>query len=371
MTDAPHVPAEARGARFAPEIEMLRGLAALGVLVFHARVALWVGWREIQARPADFSAWDHALAWLSAPTPFLGAGVMLFFVISGFCVHQPIAGARVPPRWGAFWWRRFARVYPPYLAAVATSVGVAVWLGLDVHHVLSSAFMAQNYTGAATETSLASQVGTNPSLWSLPVEMEFYLLYPLLWRSIARVGWRWTLGAVASVTALAAAACLAGARVLDGNFALYWLVWCGGAWLREQQAAGSLRRPGAGWSAVAGTALALGIALTWRHEAPLAHLCWGAASFWLVWRCVAVPPIGAEQVLARALRATGRWSYSLYLLHFPLLLLAGAGWTQMFGGKPASFAVTLAGCAAVFAPVVVFHRLVEQPSHAWARRVGA
>lgn len=346
---------------------MLRGLAALGVLIFHARVALWVGWREIQARPADFSALDRLLAWLSAPAPFLGAGVMLFFVVSGFCVHQPVQGATAPPSWREFLVRRLRRVYPPYLAALGVSLLAGVALDAGRQHGLASAFMVQNYTGAASVSALSSQVTTNPSLWSLPVEIEFYLLYPLFWWAAARLGWRVTLGAVAAVSSLALAAWAGGLRLLDGNFAFYWLVWCSGAWLRERHSGGNLPHPGLVANLAACAALAGGIALTLRPVGPLAAWCWGAASFWLVWRSITAP-LALPGWLSSTLRTAGRWSYSLYLLHFPLLLLLGAAWVAAFGAKPANFAVTLAGCAVVLGPVMLFHRWIEQPSHDWARR---
>lgn len=367
MADAPPDSSAARPAALAPEIDLLRGVAALGVLLFHSRVALWVGWREIQQRPADFSAFERAVAWLAAPTPFLGAGVMLFFVISGFCVHQPLAAANSTPSWRSFYARRLLRVYPPYLAAVVVSAAATVWLGLSAQQFGASAAMVQNYTGPADASALVSQILANPSLWSLPVEMEFYLLYPLVWWAVARLGWGLALSAVAALSLAAAAAVLAGHRVLDGNFALYWLIWCSGAWLRERHARGALARPPILVSVAALGAIAAGVVCTLRPVGPLATLAWGAGSFWLVWQCLSAPRKWPAW-LSRPLRAAGAWSYSLYLLHFPLLLLLGAAWTALFGEKPANFLVTLAGCVVVLGPVILFHRWVEQPSHAWARR---
>ncbi|HEY1111087.1 MAG TPA: hypothetical protein VGE76_20695, partial [Opitutaceae bacterium] len=56
------VRAETRGAEaHLASIDVLRGLAALGVTLFHARVAWWVGWREIQANPDSYSLFDRAV----------------------------------------------------------------------------------------------------------------------------------------------------------------------------------------------------------------------------------------------------------------------------------------------------------------------
>jgi peptidoglycan/LPS O-acetylase OafA/YrhL len=357
-------------ATFSPAIDALRGLAALGVVVFHARVALWVGWREIQAHPANYSTIDRALAWLSVPTPFMGAGVMLFFVISGYCVHQPIAVATRRPAWGAFWRRRFLRIYPPYLFAVALSAGVAAAISDPRANTGLSALMLQNYSGAWNLTALASQMPVNPSLWSLPVEMEFYVLYPLVWGLAARWGWRVLAVCVGLFSLGAAVAVSCGVRQLDGNFALYWVVWCSGAWLREQHALDKLEAPSRSWTIAAGVMLIAAIAFTLGPGGALAPLCWGGVSFWLVWRCLAAP-VPAPRWLMRGLERVGAWSYSLYLVHFPLLLLAGVAWQRVFGSKPTNFLVTLLGVAAIIPVAVLFHRLVERPSHAWARRVGA
>jgi peptidoglycan/LPS O-acetylase OafA/YrhL len=59
---------------------------------YHSRVDLWVGFKAIQANPAEFTGFDRALSWFSLPISQMGSMVMLFFVLSGFCIHLPIAG---------------------------------------------------------------------------------------------------------------------------------------------------------------------------------------------------------------------------------------------------------------------------------------
>ena len=101
-------------------ISYLRGLAALGVVLYHVRIDLWVGFNAHVG-----GAFDRAVAWLSLPTIFMGSGVMLFFVISGFCIHAPYAGPKGKrldlPEYAV---RRLFRIYPPYLAAILFAFGV-------------------------------------------------------------------------------------------------------------------------------------------------------------------------------------------------------------------------------------------------------
>lgn len=165
-----------------PVIDYLRGIAAMGVVVYHARVPLWVGFGEIASAPERYSAFDHTVAWLSVPTPLLGSLVMLFFVISGSCVHLPQAGSVSPLDLRKYIVRRFFRIYSPYLAAVVLTA-LLEWAGpsglpeTSVRRSLDSMLMVQNYT-AFGDTLGPGQLPANPSLWSPPVEMELYAVYP-------------------------------------------------------------------------------------------------------------------------------------------------------------------------------------------------
>lgn len=364
----PMLPAGRGAASHLVAIDVLRGIAALGVAIFHARVAWWVGWRDIQANPDTYSSFDRAVAWLSAPTPFLGSLVMLFFVVSGFCVHRPLGEGPLAAR--DYFFRRLLRIYPPYLVAAVLSLGVSGWLGeaLTPGGCAIVLFMAQNYVGGWSSPVAAGQPVGNPALWSIPVEVELYLAYPVLRWLVSRWGWSVAMAAVGGVSGLALAAYHGGGWVLEGNFALYWILWCGGAWLRERWTLGTLRVPPLGWSIGAGLALAASVALTLRGVGGVTQLCWGLVYFWLVWRVLLAP--GTHFPGEAWLRILGGWSYSLYLVHFPLLLATGAVWLAAMGGKPANFLIPLASCVMILPAVWLFYRAVERPSHRLARRWG-
>ncbi len=357
-------------------VDYLRGIAALGVALFHVRVPLWVGWREIAAHPERYSELDRAVAWLSTPTPFMGSFVMLFFVISGFCVHLPQAGKATPLELRRYLWRRFFRIYPPYVAAVLLSAAVLLVPGVrteasatDWRHVLASMGMVQNYVmGGGGE---GVQLATNPALWSLPVEMELYLVYPLLLIGTRRLGWAAMLAVVTGVSLAATAAGAAGAGWVTGNFAMYWIIWSTGAWLAEQWARGDLRAPPWWCGVAAAIAFAVGLRATFGlFPAEWASLCYGVFYAWGIWLLLSRQARWNRLPLALAagLSWLGRVSYSFYLIHFPVFILLGAGWMLRFETKPANFLVAL--LAVIFSGVFVaaFYRVVERPSHGLARR---
>jgi peptidoglycan/LPS O-acetylase OafA/YrhL len=174
-----HIP-EAQSAaqnRRLRSVDVLRGLAALGVLFSHVP-------------HLEYGSSGNRLCFL--PLDFGARGVVLFFVISGFCIHLGVAqklarGQGVSCNWTAFWRRRFYRLYPPYLAAICLGLLLLLPLGC-------TSGIIHNYL---TDTSgLAWDLGAhllmvhnlfkryifglgNPVYWTLGVEEQLYALYAL------------------------------------------------------------------------------------------------------------------------------------------------------------------------------------------------
>jgi len=152
--------------RYRPDIDGLRALSVLGVLVYHL---------------------DHA--WL--PGGFTGVDV--FFVISGFVVTGSMH-ARTPESFGAFladfYARRLARIIPALVLTLGVTTLLDVlfipesWLSSqDVTLGLSAFFGFSNWVlQKGQETYFTPRVDYNPYLhtWSLGVEEQFYLLAPVL-----------------------------------------------------------------------------------------------------------------------------------------------------------------------------------------------
>ncbi len=140
----------------------LRGIAALAVFGVHfdqtVRTTASVGFIDLwRLLPRG----DH--------------GVSLFFTLSGFLLALPFWGATAPPRWRGYAIRRLARIVPGYYLALTVLVVLdGYWLapGSGVDIALHYAFLF-NFT----EFSIFS---INAPFWTIAVEMQFYLLLPLV-----------------------------------------------------------------------------------------------------------------------------------------------------------------------------------------------
>jgi peptidoglycan/LPS O-acetylase OafA/YrhL len=170
---------ETSSGRYIPEIDGLRCLAIGSVVLFH------LAWMVL---PADV---DRRAALAGEPLTWVllhgFIGVQLFFVISGFVLALPFAEARRPGGravgLGAYYLRRLTRLEPPYVICLLLLFGLRAVrdpaaVGDPLPHLLASLFYVHNIAYDAPST-------INSVAWSLEVEVQFYLLVPLLTRVFA------------------------------------------------------------------------------------------------------------------------------------------------------------------------------------------
>lgn len=305
-------------AGYRPDIDGLRAVAIVPVVLFHCGVA---------GLPGGFT------------------GVDIFFVISGYLITGILIRESIErggiDLWG-FYARRMARILPALLLVVtACLVAGALLLSsalFEVHALGKSAvaslgFVANLYFLAVSGDYFAPDAHGLVLLhtWSLAVEEQYYLVWPLLLMLTGRLGRASGrqraagLAAIGLVTVASLALCAWETRH-DPTAAFYLPVTR--AW---ELGAGSLvalvrRQPGAGAAAVCGLAglglMALGLA-TVREGAlfpfPLALLPVAGAAM-AIWAGsgAALGPAGRLLAL-RPCVAVGRVSYAWYLWHWPLL----------------------------------------------------
>jgi len=128
---------------------------------------------------------------------FGNSGVDLFFAISGFCLYYPYTGGR-GPNWQTFYYRRVRRLMPPYYAAIAVIVvlpmviqPVVAKLGLQADPV-SWANGRQVLVHLLCLQTLWHDTYYNLDgpLWSLGIEWQFYFVFPVAVWLVAKLGWR-------------------------------------------------------------------------------------------------------------------------------------------------------------------------------------
>ncbi|EMY35236.1 acyltransferase 3 [Arthrobacter crystallopoietes BAB-32] len=321
-------------------------------------------------------------------------GVDVFFVISGFLITSHLV--RQPPvSWrdlGRFWARRIRRLLPAaFLVLLATSIAARLvapstqWAQI-AKEVIASGLYVQNWLLAGSSVDyLAAENAQTPvqHFWSLSVEEQFYLFWPLL---IAAVVWltrrtRWrqksALFAALLTTVVASFAYSVAATAAEPGSAYFitptriWELGLGGLIALAGNRIYSFHprlRAGMAWIGIAGI-VAAGTAFTSETAFP------GYAALLPVVATVLV--IGANSTAsgspttflrAKPIQWLGGVSYSIYLWHWPLIVLApfAAGDEIGLAGKLAILALSLLLAAAT-------KTLVEDKARSagWFRRTAS
>ena len=350
-------------------ITILRGLAAVGIMIFHVRIFLWTGWKNIWSNPDQFSIFDRAVAFLSLPAPMLGECVLLFFVISGFCIHYPMAGNQKTLDLKIYATRRIMRIYPPYFAAVCISL-LAVhyfeWTSPSNEPWVMNLLLVQNYL-----PKINSQISSNCSLWSIATEVEFYIAYPLLLIFWRKYGPSQSVALFGTISIIATWLYFLGVKGMVFCAFTFYILWWSGALLAELYATKQLPKPSKIIVIMGIALLATGTIaqLQGAHLVMVKRFLFGGFYILLVWWLLTHKLFKPSEysLISKCLLHLGKISFSLYLIHYPLLQVCGLEWEKQFGSKPDNFLIPLAFCLITILIANVFYLIVEKPCHLLAR----
>jgi len=367
--DASHAKHDGRLA----SLDGLRGLAALTVFLFH-------GW--LYTMPSPDASDRTSLRDYAAHE--LRLGLVLFFVLSGFLLSRPWFAAalegRSAPDLGRYARSRIARVAPAYYAALIGSIALLWGLAGTPGVRLPPASELPLFCVFAQNLSPSSVMKLDPPMWSLAVEVGFYLLLPVVGRLAVRLPRRRLAQALVPLALLMLGLvynwAIAG-RGLSMTYTKtlaamlpYFAVGMLGALAVHARAIGPRARRGL---MAGGLALVLADAAA-KAAVPANHIDVGdtfsivrdlpsAVGFAIVIATVAATP--ASRILGhRVLAGLGAISYGFYLWHVPVLLfMRGHGLLPL---DP------VLGTLAALGPVVAVSSLswfaLERPVIQWARR---
>jgi peptidoglycan/LPS O-acetylase OafA/YrhL len=355
---------------FIAEVDGLRFIAIFTVVMFHLAVGLSIKSPEHFARP------DGSLLGLVAWNGF--RGVELFFVISGFILALPFAGhllkGRAPVDLRRYFIRRVTRLEPPYVLAM---------LLLFVLHVLvrdrSAQLLWPHLTAGLVYVHnlvFGTENPINNVTWSLEIEIQFYLLTPLLTLLFAIKGRLLRRGTIAGLCLVSGWLLIepeTRAYLSIARFLHFFLV---GYLLADVYLTDWGERPDRGWAwdlvSFFGWALVLAVfslgGSPQAGHAPLREplvvsLLFPGATFLLF--CAAFRGPITNRLLTNPWIATiGGMCYSIYLLHNPALAMINSITKGIapFGSYAANLLVQLA----LAAPLLLiasagYFALIEKP----------
>jgi len=323
-----------------PALDGIRGLAVALVVVSHT-VPL-----------------SHAVRWFGL------FGVTVFFTLSGFLITALLLEEhheKSTIHFGAFYARRARRLLPALLATVL----VVVAIGSVVDGFVHGATVVGALTYLANVLMLAGVAPTNDALghtWSLAVEEQFYVLWPLLLLALLRLprpAQRWLLLAAVAVTAVLPLQ-LVGGDTMHAYYgtdvhAMPLLLGASLGWFMHRRPYADTSRPVLAAAALAAMlVLGLGSSTFRLYLAP--QVVAGLTAV-MIWAAVRGP--GVAWLEGRHLVRLGQLSYGLYLIHFPLIVLFDR-WLD--GPVLAVVALSLA-----WVLTLASWRYVELPARRWRR----
>lgn len=296
-------------------IDLLRAFAAFAVFYYHQHLGVFLA----KYTHLDFLTHSDKIGATYA--------VPLFFLLSGFCIHLSCLKQLIdkkPLSLKDYYLNRFFRIYPAYIFTLLFSIIVIAItttnLKISTSDFLVHLFIAQGFFESYFNT-------INLVLWTITVEVMFYLIYPLYYYLNKRLNSHQTLLISLLITSISILWFSTSEYELtlpqQFSFTNLWFGWCFGAWLCDQY----FREPkffkSIYWTLTVGIIISLFFSLqfiSFKNDILLKNIV-----YILVWGPFLILFIQQEKYLAKVKRwltipvAIGLSSYSLYLLHVPLI----------------------------------------------------
>jgi peptidoglycan/LPS O-acetylase OafA/YrhL len=334
-------------------LDALRGLSCLWVVLNHVKIP------DLQEQlPHQVWLWGFHHG---------ATGVIVFFVLSGFVISSSVDRVTFDGRSASrFALRRLLRLTPPYYASIVAALVISV----------TSDFVKNDPVAFPTPGQLLAHLFYLPGVlrmpvingvyWTLFLEVQFYVVFGLLWWLVGRTG---GLTDRRARLVLVVAAC--GTLIWPiGNFnffiePFFWgyaYSFLGGALLYWAY------RGSIPWAPVGVFYAVLAVAWVWHGERLV-----GAAVITGALLALAIRRDGLNRWLTQApFQFAGKVSYSLYLIHAPVIGVVVWAGVELLGQSARTDALLIVPsmAASVIAGWVLW-RLFEQPAIRWSKRLKA
>ena len=358
-------------------VDGLRAAAASWVVLFHIRA---FSGAHLPFQPLDFFARSGS------------TGVSLFLVISGFCLYLPFAAGKSGRfRTTAFLTRRARRLLPAYYVSIALALALyligGTRLGFPSLSWTDAVWQVATHTTMLHTFFVSTFYTLNGAYWSLGLEWQLYLGLPVLILAARRIGLVPTLIAAVLINVVyRLGLSWAGGRgwlpsgfvqtlVLANLLPGRWAEFAFGMAVAELFARGRLQR-------LPGIAMYLWVPMLVVAVAtvglPLSHIAFGTVFALLLVAALTTGNLVSTIFSWRPLVALGIMSYSLYLVHQPIVQALGHVFrydlglspTRTFGLLVLLFPLVLAVAWALFV-LVERYTLTSKPVEisGWAARI--
>ena len=346
-----------------PFLEGIRGIAALYVVLGHISTL---------ADPStQFGRASHSPIWLQETMACFSFGhlaVAAFIVISGFCLELSLFARENGTLNSAarFYGRRALRILPPYYACLVISIYVALnvtrlqvgypfvqYLPVNQTTVVAHVLLIQNF-------AVDWMYKINGVLWSIAIEVQLYILFPLLVLGINKFGRILTLVAVSS---------LAYGFITWAPQAPKMYVWYAPLFVAGMVAAHLAFKPGKmGRLPVIGSLASLGCfygcfySITHKWPFYIGDLYIGAGIACVCYAMTGAPRGPIYRFLSlKPVVALGTFSYSLYLMHHPIAQVLYACRPSWAKQEVSLFFFFVACLPVILVACWLFYLLFERP----------
>lgn len=355
-----------RGSRASDHLDLLRGVAALAVLLGHLRACFFGSYRKSGSH-------NPVAAGLICLSSVSHEAVIIFFVLSGYLIGTSVLKGAVTQRWtwNSYLIKRATRLYVVLLPALLLTA-ILDHLGIRLFGASGNIYSVNkpgfNWAFTSPDISrlglpvflgnasylqgiLVPSYGSNMALWSLSFEWWYYMLFP-----IALLSGKWTRIIGAALTAIAAY--LAGVIIIG-----YFGIWVMGTALNTRMFAWARRLTARGALAVfIANLFVIRIFKMVVHHDTVPGFSQGCldyelalATLILIETILQDPQVSRGETYSWFARHLSGMSYTLYAIHSPIVVFctamligSGAVWT------PGLSTFSKAGAVALFTIVVAY-----------------